>query len=167
MLSVITHKTQYFFGGAAKMWWFFILAGTFAFSSQFIFEMEVSALKSTLVGFALLFIGLILKVHHQGLQIDFKSDKIRNYTSIMGIKTGQWHSLSHIKKITLTSKNVSSWNTPNGISPTFRNDYAIYTLALFSDREDPDYFIQTESKIDAEKKAKTLSEILAISLDRQ
>ena len=116
------------------------------------------------MGIVALLIGITLKLNYYGLQI--RKGKIRNYTAIFGIKSGKWETIPLFQKISVTSRNVSAWNTPNGISPTFKTNATIYTIALFSDKENPDFFIQTEDKNIADEKAEQLSEIFDIQVDR-
>lgn len=160
------HKSEYFFGDAARLWWLFCLAGLFAWVSPFLFDLDVSNLRVAIVGFVAIIIGIILKFNYYGLQIDLSNNRIRNYTAILGFKIGDWQKCPPFQKITLTSKNVSSWNTPNGISPTFKSNTSIYTIALFSNADNPDFFIQTENKNIADRNAKQLSELLNIKVDK-
>jgi hypothetical protein len=117
-------------------------------------------------GIVFVLVGILLITNFRGLQVDPEKKLIRNYTAILGIKTGEWQSLPVIKKITYTSRNVSSWNTPNGISPTFKTNSTIYTIALFTDEENMVYFIQSENKKLADKRAKKLSSIFNSEIER-
>lgn len=158
------YKTGYFFGFAAKIWWQFSAAGLFAISSPLIIDLQVPLSRVIIVGVVALLIGITLKLNYYGLQID--RDKIRDYMAIYGIKIGRWQSIPQFQKVTFTSRNVSSWNTSNGISPTFKTNTTIYTIALFSKKENPDFFIQTEDYKIANEKAEELSELLGIGLER-
>ena len=162
---MFSHKSEYFFGDAARLWWAFELAGLFALLSPNFIELDVSLTRVLVVGFVFVVVGLVLKLHHSGIQIDNKTGQARNYLTVFGVKTGDWRPLPSIKKITSTSKNVSSWNTPNGISPTFKTNRTIYTIALFADNQHPEYFIQTENKAQAEKRAIELSKLLNASVE--
>lgn len=163
---IFNHKSGYFFGQAAKLWWVFIITGVFALVSPLIIEIDVSTTRSILVGLVAIALSLVLKLNYFGLQIDQTKKQIRDYTAIFGVKTGNWQPIPSFKKITLTSRNVSSWNTPNGISPTFKSNATIYTIALFSNAENPDFFIQTESKKYADQQINHLSELLGIEVER-
>ena len=158
------HKAGYFFGYAAKIWWQFTAAGLFALSSPLIIGLQVPLSRIIVIGVVALLIGATMKLNYYGLQIS--KNRIRNYTAIFGIKTGKWQALPNFLKITLTARNVSSWNTPNGISPTFKSNATNYTIALFSDKGHPDFFIQTEDKNVADEKAEQLSELFGIELER-
>jgi len=166
MVMIFNHKSGYFFGHAAKLWWIFIITGVFALVSPYIIAMDVSNTRTVIVGLVAIALGLALKLNYFGLQIDQTKKQIRDYTAILGIKTGNWQPIPSFQKITFTSKNVSSWNTPNGISPTFKSNSMTYTIALFADIDTPDFFIQTKNEKLAEQRAKHLSAIFEIELER-
>lgn len=159
------HKSGYLFGDASKLWWIFIIAGIFALMSSYLIELNVSHSRIIIIGSVTIFIGLTLKLNYFGLQIDTANKLIRNFTAVFGIKTGAWNPLPKLQKVILTSRNVSFWNTPNGISPTFKSNSTIYTIALFSNGENPDFFIQTEHKKKAKQKTKILSDLLMIPFE--
>lgn len=160
-----SYVSGYFFGGAAKFWWLFIAAGVFSFSSPYIMDSDISSGRAAVVAAGAILIGVSLKLNNFGLQVDIKKDRIRDYVSIMGIKKGQWQRIPDVQKITLTSKNVSSWNTANGISPTFKSTNSIFTIAIFSDRSAPDYLIQIENERHASKQAEKLSAFFGVKLE--
>ena len=159
------HRTGYFFGSAAKLWWIFVFAGLFALASPYLTLSNVSQLRATIVGLVAIALGLVLKLNYYGLQIDMAKSRIRNYVAILGIRRGQWRPMPEIKKINLTSAKVSSWNTPNGISPTFKSNVTTYTIGLFSNEESPEYFIQMESAMMARVRAAQLSKLFGIAID--
>lgn len=160
------HKSGYFFGEAAKLWWVFIVAGLFAWISPLLVHLDVSNLRVAIIGLIAIIIGTILKLNYFGLQIDQSNNRIRNYTTFLGIKTGVWQKSPQVIKITVTSKNVSTWNTPNGISPTYKSNTVIYTIALFSISDNPDFFIQTDNKNIAMLKAEQLSKLYKIQVEK-
>jgi hypothetical protein len=73
--------------------------------------------------------------------------------------------LPSLQKVVITGKNVSYWNTPNGISPTFTTNSTIYTIALFAELQNPILFFQTENEKEAIKKALRLSKGFSIRLE--
>ena len=160
---MFNHITGYFFGFASKNWWQFVAAGLFALGSPLVIGLEVPLSRVIIVGVVALLMGLSLKLNYFGLQIS--GNKIRNYTAFFGFKTGSWQALPSFQRMTLTHKNVSSWNTPNGVSPTFKSNSTIYTIALFTGGANPDYFIQTEDKKLADKRADELSDLLNINIE--
>lgn len=162
--KMFTHISGYFFGYAAKIWWQFIAAGLFALGSPLFIGLEVSISRVILVGVVALLIGITLKLNYHGLQI--KRNKIRDFTAIFGIKTGPWQNLPRFQRIAFTMNNVSFWNTPNGVSPTFKSNVTTYTIALFSEEENPDYFIQTENKQLANKQVDALSKLLKLPVEK-
>jgi hypothetical protein len=162
---VFNHRTGYFFGSAAKFWWVFIAVGLFALASPYMLTLDISTLRTVLVGLVAITLGLVLRLHYFGLQIDIGKKQIRDYITILGIKRGKWRPIPHIRKITFTSAKVSSWNTPNGISPTFKSNVTAYTIGLFTHGVSPEFLIQTENKHVASTRAAQLSELFGIEID--
>jgi len=162
---MFNHRNAYFFGIAANLWHIFIFAGVFALTAPYLTTLEVSLTRTVVVGCISILIGIILRLNYFGVQVDVKNHQYRNFNAVFGIKRGAWHMLPALKKIVLTSRNVSSWNTPNGISPTFKSSATIFTIALFGDSEQPELFFQTENEKDANVKASFLAKELKIQLD--
>lgn len=71
------------------------------------------------ISYCFLWIDIELNIY--GLQIDALNKRIRNYTMVFGIKTGDCDAFPDLQKVTLTFKYASSWNTSNRISPTFKS----------------------------------------------
>ena len=158
-------KTKYIFGNGARLWIIFIIAGVFAWLSPYIYpEQENDPVKVILVGTFGVVLGLVLRFSTKGIQIDTGNQRIREYSSYFGIKVGQWNSLPAFDRIVLTSKKVSHWNTPNGISPTFKSDIKLFTIGLFAGNPNPEYIIQSESQKLAETEAERISKLLNVSL---
>ena len=159
------HRTGYFFGSAAKLWWIFVFTGLFALASPYLMISNVSEIRTVIMGLVAIVLGFALKLNYYGLQIDMAKSRIRDYVAIFGIKRGPWQPIPTIKKINLTSAKVSSWNTPNGVSPTFKSNITKYTIGLFSDNQQPEYLIQTESAKLARVRATQLSKLFGIEID--
>lgn len=158
-------KTKYIFGNGARLWIVFIIAGVFAWLSPYIYpQQENDPLKVILVGAFGVVLGLALRLCTKGLQIDLQQKRIREYASYFGIKSGEWKSLPTFDRVVLTSRKVSHWNTPNGVSPTFKSDVNIYTIGLFSGDANPEYIIQSESQKLAEREAEQISNLLSVPL---
>jgi len=162
---MLTHRNNYFFGRAARLWFIFIIAGIFILLSTLIIRLEVSITRIILTSVAAIFIGLSLKLNDLGFQVDFKKHRYRHYYSIFGFKKGAWEQIPLLKKVVLTSKVISSWNTPNGISPTFNTKSIIYSIALMGEAETPELFFQTVNKKEAKQKARHLAEALNVKLE--
>ena len=116
------------------------------------------------VGITALVLGLGMKLSYSGIQIDFKARKARHFQSIFGIKKGEWTELPSLQRIVTTAENVSFWNTPNGISPTFKTHLTTYTIGLFGEGDQPHYFFQTDNPKQADRLAKTLATGLGLDL---
>jgi hypothetical protein len=158
-------KTEYMFGSASKFWFAFVAVAFFIWLSPLFMEQEDLPLRTVLVGAVPFLIGICLRFTYYGIQIDPEQNSVREYTAVLGIKTGAWAALPNLRKITLSSKSVSSWNTSNGISPTFRSTRILYTTALYAASATPAYSIQTENIKAARKDAKTLSELLHLQVE--
>ncbi len=141
-----------------------MLVGLFAIISPHFITLQVTTLKASLVGVFMLLLGLTLRLNHSGVQINSSAGLIRDYTAVFGFKKGQWLPLNDLTRLELTSKKVVSWNTPNGISPTFKSGVTTYTIGLFSVEAYPKYILQTISKLKADKSANTLSILLDLPL---
>ncbi len=162
---MLTHRNDYFFGKAAELWFIFIIAGVFILLSPLIIRLEVGNTRIILISGAAIFIGLSLKFNDLGFQLDYKKQRYRHYYSIFGFKKGAWEQLPLLKKVVLTSKDISSWNTPNGISPTFKTTSIVYTIALIRETGTPMLLLKTENEKEAIQKAKHLAEALSIKLE--
>lgn len=162
---MLTHRNDYFFGKAAELWFIFIIAGVFILLSPLIIRLEVGNTRIILISGAAIFIGLSLKFNDLGFQLDYKKQRYRHYYSIFGFKKGAWEQLPLLKKVVLTSNKISSWNTPNGISPTFKTKSIIYTIALIGEMGNSEMYFQTENKEEAEEKAQLLAEALSLKFE--
>ena len=160
-----TLKTGFVFGNAARLWFIFVLAGLFAWASPYLFEEDNEPIRVILVGAFGVLAGLILKYFTKGLQIDISGKRVREYISYFGIKFGDWSPMPHFSKVVHTSKNVTLWNTPNGISPTFKTGITLHTIGLFGTGSNPEYIIQSESEELTKREAKRISELLNVTLE--
>ena len=141
---MIDFRLRYFFGDAGKLWFVFIAAGLFAFISPYILELNVTVARTIVIGASFITIGILLRSFFFGIQIDPSRKRFRYYSSYLWIKVGNWMDLPPLQKVVHTSKKVTFWNTPNGVSPTFRGRATIYTIGLFSSKNQPDIIIQAE-----------------------
>jgi hypothetical protein len=162
---IFSHRSTYFFGNAANLWHIFIFAGVFALTAPYLITLEVSMTRTVIVGCIALIIGLALRFNYYGVQIDYENAKCRDFTCTFGLRTGSWKKLPNLKKVILTKQNVSSWNTPNGISPTFKTGHTIYTIALFGDEPQPALIIQTENEKEAKENAGLLADKLQLVME--
>ncbi|RDV14999.1 hypothetical protein DXT99_12000 [Pontibacter diazotrophicus] len=158
-------KTGYVFGGASSFWFLFVAIALIIWLSPLFIKQENSSIKTLLIGAAALLLGLCLRFTFYGTQVDPERGRIREYTSLLGYRTGDWEKLPDLKRLRFTSNNVSSRNTPNGISPTMRHTSTVYTIALFSYAATPDYVIKTENKKEALQDAQALAKILHLKVE--
>ena len=166
-MKIYSLKTKYLFGNASRFWLIFILAGIFAWLSPYLFEQENEPVKVILVGAFGVLAGLTLRFSYSGIQIDKKNHRIREFSSFFGIRKGDWTTLPSFSKVVHTKNKVSFWNTPNGVSPTFKSSVTTYTIGLFAGAENPEYIIQSESEALSKNEAKRISELLNVTLEEQ
>ena len=159
---MINHKEGYLLGDAAQWWYLFVGAGIFALLAPYFFVLQTSITRVWIVGSLAILAGACLRLHYFGTQVDSEKGQIRNFYTIFGIRKGEWKPLNGIVKIYLTSQNTSSWSTPNGVSPSFKSNITTYTVGLFDQTDDPQYFLQTTDLKKAKQLASSLSDGLSI-----
>ncbi|WP_162055275.1 hypothetical protein [Pontibacter pamirensis] len=160
-------KTGYVFGGASSFWFVFVAIALVVCLSPLFIEQENSLIKTLLIGAAALLLGLFLRFTFYGTQIDSQKRRVREYTSLLGYRKGEWKDLPDLKKLRLTSNSYSYRNTPNGISPTMRYTGTVYTISLFSYTATPDYVIKTVNKKEALQDAQALANILHLEVEER
>ncbi len=89
--------------------------------------------KAVIVGVVAITIGLLVVSSYGGTLIDFKGKKVKEYTSFMGYKFGQWSALPVITRVVVISGTSKVSNTPNGISPTWSGEETNYKVLLYTD----------------------------------
>lgn len=160
-------KTGFVFGGASNFWFLFVAIALLIWLSPLFVGQQNSLARTLLLGAAALLLGLFLRFTYYGTQIDEEKKIIREYTAILGYKTGEWKDLPDLNKLRITSNSYSSRNTPNGISPTMRYNSTVYSIALFSHAATPDYVIKTKKKKEALQDAQALATILHLKVEER
>ncbi|WP_345156712.1 hypothetical protein [Pontibacter saemangeumensis] len=112
-------------------------------------------------------IGLCLRFSFHGVEVDAESGRLREFTSILGYKTGEWKPLTDLTKLRLSSYSTSSWNTPNGTSPTFRSTSTIYTITLVSEKPLTDYSISLTNRKQALHTVQALARLLHLPVEEE
>jgi len=141
MSSSFETKTTHVFGRESSFWPLFIAVAAILWLSPLFDGRENFLLRTMALGAAAFLIGLFLRFSFHGVEIDAAKENIREYTSILGFRTGNWEPLPKLRKLHFTSYTSSSWNTSNGISPTFRSTSILYKITLVSDTPQPHYSI--------------------------
>lgn len=162
---MIDFRLRYFFGDAGKLWFVFMLAGLFALMSPYILELDVTKTRTVIIGSVFICIGVLLKSCYMGIQIDPQKKRFRYFNAYFWIKFGSWMDLPLLEKVVHTSKKVTFWNTPNGVSPTFKGRATIYTLGLFSNKNQPDIIIQSEKQSSVRKMLDRLTEQFQLDVE--
>lgn len=158
-------KTAYVFGAAGNFWLLFMAVAVVLWLSPFFMEQEISLLMTTVLGAISFLIGICLRFSYHGVEIDAEKRMTREFTSILGYRTGEWEPLPDLKKLRFTSYNPYSPNTPNGISPTFRHIGTMYRITLVSDTALTDYSISLSNRKHALKSAQALAELLHLQVE--
>lgn len=165
MKSGFETRTAYVFGAAANLWLLFLGIAVALWLSPYFEEQENSLLMTVVLGTIAFLIGLCLRFSFDGVEIDAAKKSIREYTSILGFKTGEWKPLPDLKKLRFTSYSSSSWNTPNGTSPTFRSTSTMYSITLVSDTTLPNYIISLSNRKHALKTVQALADLLHLEVE--
>ena len=160
-------KTGYVFGGASSFWFVFVAIALVVWLSPLFMEQQDSLTRTLLVGMGALLLGLCLRFSYYGTQIDPVKKRIREYTSLLGYKAGDWENLPNFKRLRFTSNSNRAWNSPNGISPTISHTRTTYSISLYSHAASPDYTIKTENKKDALQDIQKLREMLHLEVEER
>ena len=116
--------------------------------------------KTLWVGISAFIAGLLIINTYEGTLINLDDNKVKDYFSFCGFKTGNWRKLPVVKAIKLVPIEQKTSNTPNGISPTFSTIKSSCKIILFFSPEHPTYAFSYTNKTVAQKKLKLLSEKL-------
>lgn len=154
-------KTGYVFGEAAKWWYLFLIAGLCTCTIPLFYQLEVEPFVAYVFGSGMLLLALILRQNWYFLEIDGNRKRYRKGVAVFGFSTGTWSELPPISSIRETSANVRSWNTPNGITPTFMSNRQLFTIGLFED-ETLHLFVQTAHEPSARKWSAKIRETLQL-----
>ncbi len=154
------YKKRNLFSGPHLAGLLLILGGIFAIISPYIMESGSSVQKSFIVGVIAMVIGIMIASSYTGTTINFKTNQFRKYTSLLGIKFGEWEPLPPIELIEVRELNYRATNTPNGITPTLSSQVTQYKVSLFDTQNRASLRFLYES----EHEAKEQSELLAYHL---
>ncbi|WP_339921943.1 hypothetical protein [uncultured Cyclobacterium sp.] len=139
-----------------------VLTSIFVLLSPLFIDAGEKFQKTIWVGLSAFIAGLLIINTYEGTLINLDDNKIKDYFSFCGIKTGEWRNLPFVKDIKLVPIEQKTTNVPNGISPTFYNIKLSYEIILFFSSEHPTYTFSYTRKAVAQKKLKLLSEKLLV-----
>ena len=127
------------------------MAGLFVILSPYLTGSNIPHQKVWIIGGGASFIGLVLTQSFSGILIDPASNRMKEYFSFLGFKTGEWQQLPKITQIKILKTTREFTNTPNGISPTLSGRFSVYSVHLINDD------LETAVKLDYSKKQKAVS----------
>lgn len=148
-------------GGPHLLGVLLVLAGLLGVVSPYLFQIGIEPERAQLIGGVFAFIGLFIAGTFSGTLIDGEEKKIKDYTSILGIKLGEWETLPKIGAIKLLKKTIKQSDTPNGISPTLSGKVTYFVISLIPEGEEKSNYTFTYSH---EKKANKQAQLLAQEL---
>ena len=137
-----------------------LFASVFVLLSPLFIEAGDNLQKTLWVGIGTFIAGLIIVNTYEGTLVNLDDNKVKDYFSFCGFKTGNWRKLPLVKTIKLVPIEQKTTNIPNGISPTFSSIKSSYEIILFFSPEHPTYTFSYTNKTVAQKKLKLLSEKL-------
>jgi len=133
-MTSYTHSHMSLFSGWRFLGVLLILASVFVISTPLFFtisyDLKVISLSS--ITFTL---GIFLSTSYEGLQLDLKQKKQRNFISVLGIRRGPWKPIGTITSLVISTHSRIAQNTPNGISPTLSGTVTLYKVAAFANQE--------------------------------
>ncbi len=133
-MTVYSHANTSLFSSWRFLGVLLIGAAIFTISTPLFFAINYNA-KVILLSATTLSIGLLLSTTFDGLQLDLKNKKQRDFIAILGFKRGDWRPIEAISAIIASSHSRHAQNTPNGISPTLSGTVTLYKLTAYSDLE--------------------------------
>ena len=166
MNSSFETKTTNVFGVAGNFWLLFMVIAVIFWLCPFFDAQQNSLLKTTALGAVAFLVGLLLRFSYHGVEIDDAKKRVREYTSFLGFKTGDWEPLPNVKKLHFASFNSSSWNTSNGISSTFRSTSILYKITLVSDTPQSHYSISLTDRKQALKNVQALADLFHLPVEK-
>ena len=154
---------NYYFGGLRNVSFLLMAAAIYIWATPLFMYQPNTLLKTFLVGFAAMLIGLLVRFTRYGYQFDFAKMKFREYLSVLGLKTGSWQTLDNLNSIMISVKDRSVLKTPGIVAPANNSDEPVYVIALYAGNM-PRIIIPLEDKEDATKLSQVLAERLKLEI---
>ncbi len=132
-MDQFNHKNQNSgINGARLLGICLISAGLIVLLVPIFIDVSTDSQKIGLVGGGAFLFGMLLISIYSGIRIDFRSNRFKEYKSVLWFKFGQWEELPKIEHAELILHSFRSTNTPNGISPTLSREVTIYKCVLLA-----------------------------------
>lgn len=117
-MNSLNYKRRNLFTGPRVLGVLLLLAGiTFLIIPSVTGDLEITSRTLWISNGAIVF-GLFVMSTQSGTFISFDELKLKEYTTILGFKLGEWVSISDVSTISIKTETSRTSNTPNGISPT-------------------------------------------------
>lgn len=129
-MKVYNHRKRNLWSGPHIAGLVLVLVGIFAIISPYILDSGSSELKSLIVGLCAIILGAAILSSCTGTVIHFENNSYKEYTSIAGIKVGEWQKIPTLSSIVLDKREFDFRSTHNGITPTFVSKISEYRVAL-------------------------------------
>ncbi len=166
MRHLLDRKTDSFFGPLSYLGYALLLVGLVLGSSPWWRTDAVDTIQMLSVGALLLLLGVLFKFTYHGFQLDLQHRRVREYLSMFGLKTGKWAPLPAFQKVRLTSHLRTAEDHDHDHGHTHDHEPAApvlwYTIGLYSQSQEPDYELRTDSAEEAQKTLHLLSSQLNI-----
>lgn len=154
---------NYYFGGLVNVSYLLMAAAIYIWAMPLFMHQQNTPLKTFLVGFAALLIGLLVRFTRYGYQFDFTKLRFREYLSVLGIETGSWVQLEDLNSLIISVKDRSVLKTPGIVAPANISDEPVYVIALYAGNM-PRIIIPLEDKEEAMKLSRILAERLKLEI---
>ncbi|MTI21485.1 hypothetical protein E1176_10690 [Fulvivirga sp. RKSG066] len=130
-MTVYSHAYVNLFSSWRFLGLLLIVAGLFVATTPMFFAISYSA-KLILVSSISFFLGVFLAFSYEGLQLDFVNKRKREFTSVLGLKFGEWVGIEHLTTLSISSHSRLAQNTPNGITPTLSAVETLFKITAHS-----------------------------------
>jgi hypothetical protein len=154
---------NYYFGGLRNASFLLMAAALYIWASPLFMTQQNTLIKTFLVGFAAMLIGLLVRFTRYGYEFDFTKMKFREYLSVLGVETGSWVSMEKLSSLVISTKDRSVLKTPGIVAPANASDEPVYVIALYAGNM-PRIIIPLENKEEAIKLSHVLAERLNLEI---
>ncbi|GAB5528149.1 MAG: hypothetical protein Roseis2KO_60210 [Roseivirga sp.] len=156
-MDIYHHKKRALFSGPHLLGMLFILAGAFSLISPYIIE-NTEADRSLYIGIGGISFGLMVVSAYGGTLIDFKKRRVKQYSSFLGYKFGNWAELPEIASVRLVTDRYEATNIANGISPTLSGEVTDYVVFLCNPAGEPELTMVYTREEKAIRDVRTIAE---------
>lgn len=158
-------KRRSFSSGPHLLGLLLVMVGLLSIVSLLFFKSSSSLERSILIGVGAIIPGLMLASSYGGTLLDFNRKRVKEYSSFMGYKFGQWLTLPTITQIAVIPVKHKATNTSNGISPTWFGTVTHFKVFLYSNSPTAVLLFTFSNKERAVADAKHLSANLSAKIE--